>query len=103
MHLVQLLLPLYSHDGDRLPRDLFAAVRTELVDRFGGLTAYTRSPASGLWVDDAATRVEHDDIVIYEVMVDALDRAWWASYRGALCTRFRQKEMVVRAHGVETL
>lgn len=101
MHLVQLLLPLYTHDGQRVPQAVFAAVRQELVDRFGGLTAYSRAPASGLWED--AGSVEHDDIVVYEVMAGDLDRAWWAAYRAGLCGRFGQKELVVRVQPVELL
>ena len=95
MHLVQLLLPVYDGHGDPLPRDLYATVRQELVDRFGGLTAYTRAPATGLWAD--AGEVDKDDIVVYEVMVDALDRAWWAGYRAELERRFDQDELMVRA------
>jgi hypothetical protein len=105
MHLVQLLLPLYARDGERLPPELFGQVRSELVERFGGLTAYSRSPAKGLWVDEAGAgpTVEHDDIVVYEVLVERLDRAWWSHYRGGLCERFRQKELLVRAQAVELL
>ena len=103
MHLVQLLLPLYGQDGARLPGELFAAVREELVDRFGGLTAYSRAPASGLWAEGEGEAVEHDDIVVYEVMVDALDRDWWRHYREDLTARFRQKELVVRAQRIEAL
>jgi hypothetical protein len=101
MHLVQILLPLYAADGDRLPQAQFSAVRAELVERFGGLTAYSRAPASGLW-DDGGD-VQRDDIVVYEVMVDHLDRAWWAQYRLALAQRFRQQELVVRAQAIERL
>lgn len=103
MHLVQLLLPLYSGDGERLPQELFGAVRTELVNRFGGLTAYTRAPAKGLWVEEEGEPATPDDIVVYEVMVERLDRAWWAKYRQGLEQRFRQQEMVVRAQAVERL
>ena len=101
MHLVQILLPLATSDGDRLPHALFGAVRQELVDRFGGLTAYTRAPAKGLWEDGGG--VERDDIVVYEVMVEQLDRAWWAGYREDLASRFGQKEMVLRAQAIELL
>jgi hypothetical protein len=103
MHLVQLLLPLYGHDGGRLPAALFALVREELVDRFGGLTAYSRAPARGLWAEGDGEPVEHDDIVVYEVMVPRLDRAWWKAYREELTARFRQQELVVRAQRIETL
>ncbi|WP_216369705.1 hypothetical protein [Ramlibacter montanisoli] len=98
---MQILLPLAAPDGTRLPQALFDAVRQELVDRFGGLTAYTRAPARGLWDDGGG--VERDDIVVYEVMVDQLDRPWWAGYRAQLCARFRQQELVVRAHVTELL
>lgn len=101
MHLVQLLLPLYDEHGGALHRDLYATVRRELVDRFGGLTAYTRAPATGLWADDGT--VAKDDIVVYEVLVDALDRDWWATYRKALEQRFAQDELMIRAIGTEKL
>ena len=101
MHLVQLLLPLYDNEGQALPKSLFARVRDELVERFGGLTAYSRAPAKGLWED--AGGVEHDDIVVYEVMVEQLDRAWWAGYRQQLTDRFGQKELVVRAQATDLL
>jgi hypothetical protein len=102
MFLVQLLLPLCANDGQRLPQALFDAVREELVARFGGLTAYARAPAKGLW-KDGADDVAHDDIVVYEVMADDLDRAWWAHYRAELGQRFRQDEVLVRAQAVERL
>ncbi|HEX2546916.1 MAG TPA: hypothetical protein VHL79_18685 [Ramlibacter sp.] len=103
MHLVQILLPLVASGGERLPQALFDAVRQELVDRFGGLTAYSRAPAKGLWVDEDGQGVERDDIVVYEVMVDTLDRGWWANYRQELARRFRQQELVVRAQATELL
>ena len=101
MHLVQLLLPLYDNTGARQPRAHFAAVRQELVDRHGGLTTYTRAPATGLWTGPGA--VQRDDLVVYEVMVDELDREWWSAYRAGLEQRFRQDEIAVRALAAERL
>ena len=101
MHLVQLLLPLYDQDGAALPRALYDAVRRELVDHFGGLTAYTRAPARGLWAEGG--EVAKDDIVVYEVMTEALDRAWWAQYRATLEQRFAQDELMIRALKTERL
>lgn len=49
MHLVQLLLPLYSNSGLRFDQRLYTEVRNELVNRFGGISAYTRAPVRGLW------------------------------------------------------
>lgn len=102
MHLVQLLLPLSDDDGKRFPESRYRALQEELTERFGGLTAYSRSPADGLWNGDGAER-ERDDIVVYEVMTESLDRAWWAQFRERLERDFRQDEVVVRAHRVERL
>jgi len=95
VHLVQLLLPVYDKAGAPLAQELYEAIRQELVARFGGLTAYTRAPARGLWADGA--RVDKDDIVVYEVMVDALDTGWWSQYRTLLEQRFAQQELMIRA------
>ncbi|HKA44385.1 MAG TPA: hypothetical protein VKF40_20545 [Burkholderiales bacterium] len=102
MHLVQLLLPVYDNAGKPFPASYYAAVRDELAGRFGGLTAYTRAPAEGLWSHEGG-QPARDDIVVYEVMVEQLDRAWWESFRGDLERKFAQQELVVRAQPVERL
>ncbi|HYE92005.1 MAG TPA: hypothetical protein VEA38_13330 [Terriglobales bacterium] len=66
------------------------------------MTAYARAPATGLWVPQPG-RTTRDDIVVYEVMVEELDRAWWGAYRRALEARFAQDELVIRAHLIERL
>ena len=101
MHLVQILLPVYDNAGVALPRPLYAAVRHELVERFGGLTAYSRAPAKGLWAD--GSKIDRDDIVVYEVMDEALDRGWWTQYRATLERRFAQQQLTVRALAAEKL
>jgi len=101
MHLVEILLPLFDNDGKRLSPELYAGVREALVERFGGLTAFSRSPAEGVW-EEGGER-SHDDIVIFEVMSDDLDRAWWRRFRERLEHDFRQDEIVVRAREVERL
>lgn len=100
-HLITLLLPLYDNAGAQLPPELHAQVRRELTERFGGLTAFTRAPAEGVWRDEEHTR--RDDVVVLEEMAEALDRNWWADYRRALEARFRQEAMVVRAQAFELL
>ena len=40
MYMTQLLLPLWSNGGKRIPNALFEQVRNELVDKFGGLSAH---------------------------------------------------------------
>ena len=102
MNLVQLLLPLYDGEGARFPAAQFDAVARELTERFGGLTAYARSPAAGLW-EERPGRTRRDDIVVYEVMVESLDPGWWAGYRARLEGEFRQQELVVRAQEIRRL
>ena len=103
MHLIQILLPLYDNGGAALPRALFDRVREELAGRFGGLTAFTRSPAEGLWSEGPDEGAERDEIVVFEVMVEELDRGWWHEYRRRLEARFHQDEIVVRAHEAERI
>ena len=95
-YLVQILLPLYDNEGHAFEAREYVELRGELADRFGGVTAYTRAPARGVWKDDAGATAL-DDIVIFEVMTDTLDRKWWTEFRQALERRFRQESLIVRA------
>jgi hypothetical protein len=101
MHLIEILLPLCDNEGQRLEPALFGTVREELLAHFGGLTAFTRSPAEGVWGKESG--VARDEIVIFEVMADWIDRSWWRAYRAQLEARFRQDEIVIRAREVEKL
>ena len=103
MFLVQLLIPLADNSGKRFPERHFTTVSAELSAKFGGLTAFTRSPAVGLWREDADEPPQRDDIVVYEVLVDEIDRDWWAGYRGKLEQRLDQEELIIRAHEVQRL
>jgi len=101
-HLVQLLLPLADNAGRRFDEQKFAAVRRELTHRFGGVTAYMRAPATGLWKNDTGD-VDRDDVVIVEVMVETLDRQYWRSYREQLEASFDQQALVCRAIAIESM
>ena len=95
MHLVELLLPLHDNSGQTFGDEKYAEVRRHLTERFGGLTAFTRSPAQGTTTEGG--RPVHDEIVVFEVMTQTLDVSWWASYRLHLEREFRQDEIVIRA------
>jgi hypothetical protein len=101
MHLVQLLLPLRDNEGRAFEGAAYGRVRTELAERFGGITTFTRAPAEGVWKEGG--RTDRDDIVVFEIMAPALDRAFWEGYRAELERRFRQEAIVVRAIKVEML
>ena len=98
MQLVQILLPLRDNRGRKFKRVLFARVRKELVKRFGGLTAYSRSPARGVWKSGKSTQLE--DIVVLEVMTPRISRPWWKKYRRKLERAFHQEEIVMRVQDI---
>jgi hypothetical protein len=100
--LVQILLPLNPPSGTEGHDAYLRAVRIELTERFGGITVYLNSPADGLW-KDGEERLERDEVVIYEVMVDDLERRWWSGFRERVRLRLRQEELVVRAIPIERL
>jgi hypothetical protein len=102
MHLIQIFLPVTDNEGTALPKQLFSRVRDTLVERFGGLTAYARAPASGMWAEGSQQTVA-DDLVVYEVVVDEIDRGWWRQYLGTLESEFRQERLHVRALALEVL
>ena len=102
MYLVQILLPVRDNDGNAFPAELYEDVRSDMTEHFGGVTAYLRAPAHGVFESDGG-EVMRDDIVIVEVMCDALDRSYWATYRTHLTELFAQEALVVRALPFEAL
>lgn len=102
MYLVQLLLPLYDNEGKVFDKSMLDRVRNELAERYGGVTTYRRSPAEGLWKETGG-EISRDDVVIYEVMAEEINRADWKRYGAELAERFCQEEMMIRAIAVERL
>ncbi len=100
-YIVEVLLPLNKKDGGQLPLGLFEEIKSDLAHAFGGVTAFSRAPAEGQWRNDEA--MEHDDIVVLEVMTHRLDRKMWTELRKRLERDFDQEEIVIRAHAIERL
>lgn len=98
MHLIQLLLPLHDNNQQSFPRAYFNQVRKDLTERFGGVTAFVRSPAVGLWKE--GNEVNRDEVIMFEVIANQLDREWWAAYRTQLQNIFRQDEILIWASEV---
>jgi hypothetical protein len=102
VYLIQILLPLTDNDGRRFDGAILDRTREEMIDEFGGVTAFFRSPAAGAWeTPDGA--VHRDSIVVLEVMAEHLDRGWWRDYRAKLERRFSQESIVARASKAELL
>jgi hypothetical protein len=96
MWLVQILLPAFGKEGRAIARHIFRETALQLARDFGGVTAYTRAPAEGLW-RNKGQKLEHDDIVIYEVMAKSVNPRKWALRKKQLATTFRQDEIIVRS------
>lgn len=102
MKLVQIFLPLYDSSGKSFPAIVYVETRTALTEKFGGITTYTRSPAVGLWKEEADKTVR-DEIITYEIMTEDLDKAWWDGFKLTLKQVFQQDEIVLRSWSIETL
>jgi hypothetical protein len=100
--LIQMLLPARSAERVAFPDELLRTTRKELVDRFGGLTAYTRSPAAGVWTSPEG-HIEEDSVVMVEVLAPHFDAWWWRTYAQTLKKRFQQETIHIRATEVQVL
>ena len=98
VHLIEILLPLNDNSGKPFPQSLFDDVHHNLIEVFGGVTAFTRAPAAGF--SRQGDQIERDEIVVIEVMTEQLDLAWWRAYRARMEKSFKQREVVIRSHEV---
>lgn len=96
MYLIQIFLPLRDNAGKRIAQARFDGLSKQLTVRFGGVTRYSQAPAKGLW-KTSGRRAQRDDLVVYEVMCQTLQRRWWRATRLRLQEEFRQEELVIRA------
>ena len=101
MHLIEIFLPLSDNDGRRFAAADYAGVRKQLTEKFGGLTAFSRSPAEG--IDTGHGHERHDELVVFEIMTEQLDEAWWTAWRRQLETTFRQDRILIRRSEVTLL
>ena len=102
MYLVEILLPLRDNQGRPFSVKTYQNLRDELTGQYGGVTAFTRAPAEGETKAGNNGKIV-DDIVVFEIMTDALDRRWWEKYRKKLEIILEQEEIVVRAIAFEKL
>ena len=67
MQLIQILLPLFDNSGQPFGEEPYTQVHRELTERFGGLTAFTRATAQGLWQNEGKTHRDVRRSLIVEV------------------------------------
>ncbi len=102
MNLVEIFIPQYYPNGRKIESNRLKNLQQELAERFGGVTAFVRSSASGLWEDEDG-HVKQDEIAVFEVMAAELDRDWWKSFRQKLEAEFDQDEILIRATQTERI
>jgi len=101
MYLIDILLPVRDNEGCPFAAKTYQSLRDERTEHYGGVTAFTRAPAEGE-IKTGSGKV-HDDIIVFEVMADKIDRHWWKQYRESLERAFEQDEIVVRDTAFEKL
>jgi hypothetical protein len=92
MFLVEILLPA-EHDSQ--------SIRASLTEKFGGLTAFSRSPAEGRW--KKKDEVEKDEIIVLEIMADDIDTEGWKDFRLRLEKFSGEERIVIRYHEIRRL
>ena len=102
MFVVELFIPLEKTDGTPTPAETLERIKSELVERFGGVTAFLQSPAEGAWKPKSRAII-HDRVAIFEVMVKDVDTAWWRSYRAGLEKELDQEQVLARLYQVTVL
>jgi hypothetical protein len=92
VYLIEIFLPLADNDGQPFADAKFIEVRDTLTKTFGGVTAFTRAPAQGVFRDGG--KETRDDLIILEVMAETLNREAWSRYRKQLESDFAQDEIL---------
>jgi hypothetical protein len=98
MVLIEILLPVIAGEN---ARHVVEDVMQMLTDKFGGATAFLRAPGEGAWRDQ--TGVVKDQIIVVEVMSEAVEPEWWRAFRLDLEIRLDQKEIIIRSHDIKRL
>lgn len=103
MHIVNIYLPKLDNAGKSFPDQAYLWLRSELIEKFGGVTQYDQVPAVGYWKADASKPVSQDEMIIYEVICTRLVKAYWGGLRKRLESTFDQELILIRAHSIKTL
>lgn len=100
MYLIEILLPQFDRTGQPFDTCSFEQVNQELTEKFGGVTAFLRASAQGLWKREDGQLIR-DEVAAFEVMAAQFDQPWWRGYRQQLEARFQQDEIVIRVMEIQ--
>lgn len=81
---------------------MYKSIRLELTERFGRLTAYSRSPATGLWKDDDE-ELTVDKLIVYEVIANDFEKKFWKSFKEILKAQLKQEDKIIRCTGIDVV
>jgi hypothetical protein len=95
-------LPLQYNNGEWIEDEKFEQTRSELFQRFGGLTYIMREfPLRGIWGQD--NRVYQDFIITYTVIDFSPSEEttqFFVEYKEILKSRFEQKEILITVQDI---
>lgn len=101
MKLIQLLVPLNDNNGKQYPVKMHEDIKDKLIKKHGGVTAFTQSPAEGVW--DSGQDRQIDQNILYEVMTDNFEKDWWTNFITELETRLHQEKIILRWFEISVL
>ncbi|WP_084239939.1 hypothetical protein [Pedobacter africanus] len=73
-----------------------------LIDKFGGVTVYSRNQVKGFWKPGEGKAVE-DELLVFEVMCLKIDPAFWDKLKLRLLKIFKQDSLIIRCSKIELL
>ena len=103
MYIVNIYLPQVNNAGIAFDDDIYLSIRTELIQKFGGLTQYDQVPAIGFWKESAEKPLTKDLVIHYEVICNKLTKKYWAEFRLRLEKVFQQTQILIVAHPIVAL
>lgn len=90
---LELILPEKTSDGKPFPQLYFSELQQELLDKFGGLTVYSRITAEGFWKNE--TDAVQQNVVVYELMLSKFEANYWKQMKLNLEKKFSQDEVMI--------
>lgn len=98
----EILLPLAHNDGRPVDENVLEQTREELVQRFGGLSAFPQS-VLGIWVYDDQRYEDASMMLTIDVEDSAENRQWLSGFKQVLLERFEQLEIYIVSYPVDIL
>jgi inorganic pyrophosphatase len=92
--LIEIFLPVKQDAQDGATPAYLQALQKRYTQKFGGVTIYDRSPATGLWQPEES--VCRDTIIIYEVITDHFDLSYWQEEKLHLQKDLEQSQILIR-------